>query len=382
MCGLCTPSCPTYQISKDENLSPRGRISLIQALAQNKIDYSDKIKPHLESCLQCMSCQNICPSQVEYAEIIAYGQEVIFSHTQKSQFSLSAMNQTILTNHKAKSLFITLTNFLIRTHLLKLLKFFTKNSQFKSISFLPEKINRNININRKNSPQVIIFAGCANTIFDSEILKHSYELLKSLSIENLSIDDQNCCGAIYRKEGNTKSFNTSVSKISQKYSDNEILVSLNSSCSASLISSVNNNGKNIRDIISFLAIDYYQLLKSIQFKPLASKVYFHQSCTMTNHLKTQKDCLKLLNLIPDIEIKTHIQSCCGASGNYMLTHVHIAEQIAIPLIDFIIIENIHIMISTDISCSLHIKQQLEKQNYHLEVLHPISLLYRQLKSKI
>lgn len=395
MCGLCIPSCPTYQVSQDENLSPRGRISLIQAIAQKKIKFSTKLESHLDSCLQCMSCQLICPSQVNYSDIISYGQEVIFTHKPQGFLKGFSLHTLILANSRLKSFFIMLINVLIRIKLMQAIKFLTKNTGFKKVGLLPDKLINTSLVSIKPA-RIVIFSGCANSIFDSQLIQHSYLLLKNIITEQVSIDNQNCCGTIFKKEGNINAYKLSISKIKQYYANpqhlnsqgtgKQVLISLNSSCSASLIKSfapkANKPSITSKDIISFLANDYYQILSKTKFTAFKTTVFFHQSCSMKNLLKSQTNCLKLIELIPQIKIKMHSHmSCCGASGNYMFSHGDLAEKIATPLVDFIRQEDIHIMLSTDISCSLHIKQQLQKQNYHLEILHPVSLLYQQIDNK-
>ena len=70
MCGICAPHCPTYLKYRNEAESPRGRIALIQALLHNKIPLDEKLKQHLDSCLNCQACEASCPSGVKYGELI------------------------------------------------------------------------------------------------------------------------------------------------------------------------------------------------------------------------------------------------------------------------------------------------------------------------
>ena len=50
MCGLCLPHCPTYEATRDEGESPRGRIALMQALEAGTLKDNARLALHLERC--------------------------------------------------------------------------------------------------------------------------------------------------------------------------------------------------------------------------------------------------------------------------------------------------------------------------------------------
>ncbi len=59
-CGRCLISCPVYEVSRIETLSPRGRVRLAQELCQG-------YKPTAASfftCLLCGACEEACPNQI------------------------------------------------------------------------------------------------------------------------------------------------------------------------------------------------------------------------------------------------------------------------------------------------------------------------------
>lgn len=386
MCGICVPSCPTYQITLDENRSPRGRISLIQAIAQNKIALTDNVKLHLDSCLHCLSCQNICPSQVNYSEIISFIYEKNFSEkTVGSGIFDTELNSLILVNKYFRTSFILINNLLIHLKFLPVLKKIAKKFNIKNIQLLPEN-NIPISISLPE-PQycehISILSGCATHLFNSQLIQQCCYLFEKIQVSITHIDSDNCCGAIYKKQGNVKALKKITAKANKCYSAKDKLVSLNSACSGYMQTTSADRNYTVVDVITILTHDYWQRIKKLKFHSFPNRVLFHQSCSMRNILKSQQDCFALLKLIPDIEITSFLQSsCCGASGNYMLSHADLAEEIAKPYIEYIIKENIHYMVSADISCSLHIKQQLNQQNYPLEVFHPVSLLYKQLADNI
>src|SRR5437764_8829361 len=69
-CGLCTSACPTYVETGDENESPRGRIYLMRGVTDGKIELNDRVRGHLDLCLDCRACETACPSGVQYGKLI------------------------------------------------------------------------------------------------------------------------------------------------------------------------------------------------------------------------------------------------------------------------------------------------------------------------
>lgn len=74
-CGLCLSSCPTYKVLGQEADSPRGRIYLVKALQENRLEPEASLLSHLDLCLGCLACQAACPSGVQYGAILETARE-------------------------------------------------------------------------------------------------------------------------------------------------------------------------------------------------------------------------------------------------------------------------------------------------------------------
>src|ERR1700679_3288473 len=68
-CGLCLPTCPTYDATKLERNSPRGRIALMRAIADGSLEPTKTFADEMYFCLGCLACETACPAGVDYTRL-------------------------------------------------------------------------------------------------------------------------------------------------------------------------------------------------------------------------------------------------------------------------------------------------------------------------
>ena len=75
-CGVCTATCPTYQLLGDELDGPRGRIYLMKQVLEGA-EPTRKTQQHLDRCLTCRNCESTCPSGVQYGHLVDIGRKLV-----------------------------------------------------------------------------------------------------------------------------------------------------------------------------------------------------------------------------------------------------------------------------------------------------------------
>ena len=69
-CGLCLPHCPTFRVTGEEGLSPRGRIDAMRTVQWRGGPVDDEFVRFMETCVQCRGCEPACPSGVPFGRLM------------------------------------------------------------------------------------------------------------------------------------------------------------------------------------------------------------------------------------------------------------------------------------------------------------------------
>jgi glycolate oxidase iron-sulfur subunit len=69
-CGLCLPHCPTFRVTGEEGLSPRGRIDAMRNVQWRGAPADDTFVRFVETCVQCRGCEPACPSGVPFGRLM------------------------------------------------------------------------------------------------------------------------------------------------------------------------------------------------------------------------------------------------------------------------------------------------------------------------
>lgn len=384
-CGVCMPHCPTYQETLDENESPRGRIALMQGLMKHDLPLSEKLQGHLDHCLSCMACEAVCPSHVVYSGLIDDTKTFITERESKWQRFKTKWLLNLLSQRRIQYLlhFFSyayqksgLQTCLRRTGLLKHLRLETIESVLPKLK-APHVFRPFYAAKGDKQGQVGLFLGCLNPAFDTQTVEDAIAVLTHLGFDVLIPKAQTCCGAMHLHNGFKKESAQYEAQNNAAFPDGlKGILMLGSGCAATTLQY--DSRHPYQEICEFIA----PYLKKGTLKTHATACYVHLPCTQKNILKQKNMAFMLLKQIPDMQVhpfssETH---CCGAAGTYMIRYPEMAKNLFLDLWEKRSKEKIQIIVSNNIGCSLHFLAQLKNIDETIQVVHPISMIWRALQT--
>jgi glycolate oxidase iron-sulfur subunit len=79
-CGLCLAHCPTFRVTGEEALSPRGRIAGMRAVDGGRAVDASFLRM-VETCVQCRACETACPSSVPFGRLMEQTRQALAPRT-------------------------------------------------------------------------------------------------------------------------------------------------------------------------------------------------------------------------------------------------------------------------------------------------------------
>lgn len=377
-CGLCLPVCPTYRLLAHEADSPRGRISLLQALASGELKPGRPLTEHLDRCLACRLCESACPSGVRYGELIDAGRHLQNQGRTTRRGWLFLYD--LLSERRRLGRWIRRYSWLKRGGLLKLAALLPSARWRRLIELgnmlpLAPPETAAPHLARRNGERAVqLFVGCVAGQLEQTLIDRVQRLLSHLGFAVEIPEDQACCGALHRHNG----FPRRAEELRQGNlrqtgaSRSDVLITLASACHLELVEREQSR-LPVTSLVDFL-LDLPTADLPVA-TPLKQRVALHTPCTAPNDRS-----LELLHRIPAIQVVELPENelCCGAAGSYLFTQPDLSTRLGQTKIRHLKESGAQILVTSNTGCALQFRRLIREAALDVEVLHPAELIARQL----
>lgn len=387
--------------------SPRGRIAQMRGVASEHIPINPRFIQHMDRCLTCRSCETVCPNNVEYGQLIDNARSMIAATSIHSPSSNNFTKNRFWLRRLIEQEFIAkparfdkLRIFLFLYQKFGLQKLLTKlpifkdttlsklNAQLPKIGF-PRVSSGSLTTSKswkkiylpaaKPCGEVGLFLGCISRLTDTETINASIYVLNHLGYIVHIPSMQTCCGALHKHGGDTETVARLAEQNISAFNGLNLnaLITTTSGCSIRLAEYHPAFSTEVMDISKFLV--KANGWDNIKINPLKEKIFVHDPCTLRNTLRSSEYPYELLMRIPKAQILPlgGNDQCCGAAGTYFLDQPSIAKKLLNDKISAIK-NNMHYLVTSNVGCNMYISGALQNTIPKLEILHPVTLLARQI----
>jgi L-lactate dehydrogenase complex protein LldE len=103
---------------------------------------------------------------------------------------------------------------------------------------------------------------------------------------------------------------------------------------------------------------------------------YHDSCAALREMNIKTEPRTLLSKVKGLELREmkDVETCCGFGGTFSIKYEPIAVAMADTKIENALATGAEYIISTDISCLMHLEGYLKKQNKPLKIMHLADVL--------
>lgn len=403
-CGLCLPHCPTYEATKLERDSPRGRIRLIKTIAEGDLEITEAFAETMEFCLLCRACETACPAGVKYGEL---------AEAARTQIEKSGVNRTLkrsvlkalllkgLVAHPralrlaARLMWLnqhTVVALMRRTGLMRLMPRRVQKLDVMAPRF-PAHFTAGLMDDHcpvpEGSPRarVGLLRGCLADVTYPELNFDTMQVLRHHGCEVVLPQGQTCCGSLLGHTGDLETARRLARQNIDAFERAEIdFLVINISGCGSFIREWDHLlrddpdyaerakafVKKVRDVTEFLV----EIGPKEPTVPIRRRLTYHEACHLVHGQKVSGPPRQLLQMIPGLEFTELPEAtwCCGSAGVYNLTRTEDSMTFLERKMDNVETTKADLIATGNAGCHAQIEHGIQMRGLSAEVAHPITLL--------
>lgn len=418
-CGMCLPVCPTYNLTYQEQSSPRGRIRLMKSFHEGSLDLTNELVNEMYFCLDCQACQTACPAGVQYGALVEDTRRII-DEQKKDPLSLRIIKSLVLRGVLASKFRTKIVAHLLRMYRRTGLREAVERSNI--LSLVSEELNErhsmlpdpNENSFDETVPEVIypmgtkrgrvaFLTGCIMNVTFSDVHRDAIEVLRANGFEIHIPKLQECCGSLHGHHGDIETGKVLAKKIIDVFEKipMDFLVVNSAGCSAFIkeyatlfsddeqyAEKARNLSQKTKEITEFLVEVGFRVPEPCEGSacPPSSwrepsqglRVTYHDACHLVHTQKISQQPRQIIQSIPGVEFVELPESnwCCGSAGLYNVLQFDDSMKLLERKMNNVRTTNADIVTTANPGCHLQLQYGIKKFGSDMEVLHPVSLLKR------
>ncbi len=406
-CGMCLPTCPTYDTTKRERNSPRGRIALMRAIADGELAVTREFGEEMSYCLGCLACQTACPAGVDYAELFETARNDIETHGAHPGLERKVWRA------------LTLRFLFMHPRALRaagrLLRVYQRSGLERAVRatgvlrVLPSALGRlepqaprvgAAFSNRLIAPEevpdgatryrVALLTGCVQDLVFGDVNRDTADVLLANGCAVHTPPVQPCCGSLHAHNGDLDGARILARRMIDLFPPDRY---------DAVITNAGGCGSHLRRYGRLLADDpaygdrarawdlklrdIHEWLGAIGCRApgeagMAAPVVvaYHDSCHLVHGQKISREPRALLAMIPGVTLVPLAEStwCCGAAGVYAITQPQQADLLLARKVRHVAEAGASCVATANPGCQLQIARGLQASGSAVRVVHPVSLL--------
>jgi glycolate oxidase iron-sulfur subunit len=405
-CGLCLSVCPTYRETGTETNSPRGRVALIRAAAEGKLELSPNFVDHMYRCLNCMACSAVCPSGVQAQEIVLdarveidcklpqpAAKNWIFERMLPSPGRLEAALWPVRLYQRTGLRWLAERSGMLGAlprHLGEL----AKMPPTATIRPLRGRLREVTPAQGERKYRVGFFLGCAQSLLYAGTSAGTVRVLARNGAEVVTPRATVCCGMPAMAYGD---LDTAMRLARQNI---DLFEKAGVDAIVTDCATCGEFGKQYKELLKHdpvyaeKAAAYSDRMKDIseflaeiplddRLSEVKAKVTYHDPCHLVRGQGVSVQPRKLLQMIPGVELVEMKEAnwCCGGAGTYMMTHYETSMGILDRKMANAGATNAEVIASGCPVCQMQLGYGVKRAGLNMKVTHPIALLDRAYRSK-